>query len=779
MHIILLSHIKANAMSISGELQPNQQCLQPLEFEDCLTDSPAFRENLKSHEKEIDNCSIILKQLQQEMKKLLQIEEELSKCHKQFSNSISQVSFKPIGEQTEDEIATEQAFRKFGEVMDEIEEHREKFISIKNNSAMKRLERFRKNDIGRCKEAKRKFNGQTEKSCAGLEKALAAKKNTKGIEELDSVCKEERINLFDGSLSYVDVLHEVQEIKRFEVCEALLQIMFAWKTFYHTGYEAFREFESYFQDLSLRLQNLRDTFKNEKEEAGRLKERISQRLTMGSTSCSPDSRQGYLYSKEKLAVGFGHSWLKYFCDYSRKNKTLTLRTYNQTQGRVGNVDQVNVVNVVKKRSDDIPRRFCFEVHSADGKVWVLQALSDEDLKNWMEIMEGKEAHYAQPMQVAKMRVPQEMGMEFTKNCIDQLNNLGLSDQGIYRVNGSQSKIIKLISNTFEDKNINAVFEIDDIKVIASSLKYYFREILPEPLLTFDLHEDFLEAMKSEERQQKVTNLKNVVSRLPKLNYECLKLLIKHLSDVASYKDENLMQESNIGVVFGPTLMRPREETVASIFNIKHQNILVESLIIEVDAIFEGGRMNEKYQTIINSRNSARLVRRPKKEKIAPRPPSLLTTSESVRQANPFGSSDEDQSYDSPDSMSRLKSFGNPSSQPYPSNTSSPLHTNSHLYQPRSTTSPVSNRWPPDKESHGITPPQKPAKTLTRNNLGRTAKALYDCNAELEDELSFKAGDIITNIVDVTEEDGWCMGSCHDHRGFVPLNFMKEDNISEI
>lgn len=777
MPIISNSLIRAHGMSISGELRPNQQCLQPLEFEDCLSDSPAFRENLKSHEKEIDNCSIILKQLQQEMKKLLQIEEELSKCHKQFSSSISQVSFKPIGEQTEDEIETEQAFRKFGEVMDEIEEHREKFINIKNNSAMKRLERFRKNDIGKCKEAKRKFHGQTEKSCASLEKALAAKKNTKGIEDLDSQCKEERSNLFDGSLFYVDVLHEVQEIKRFEVCEALLQIMFAWKTFYHTGYEAFREFESYFQDLSLRLQNLRDTFQNEKEEAGRLKERISKRLLLGSTSCSPDSRQGYLYSKEKLAVGFGHSWLKYFCEYSRKNKTLTLRTYNQTQGRVGNVDQINVVNVVKKRSDDMPRRFCFEVHSADGKVWVLQALSDEDLKNWMEIMEGKEAHYAQPMQAAKMRVPQEMGMEFTKNCIDQLNDLGLREQGIYRVNGSQVKVTKLISNTFEDKNINAVFEIDDIKVIASSLKYYFREILPEPLLTFDLHEDFLEAMKSEERQQKVTNLKNVVSRLPKMNYECLKMLIKHLNDVASFKDENLMQESNLGVVFGPTLMRPKEETVASIFNIKHQNILVESLIIEYDAIFEGGGMNEKYQTIIASRIS-RNVRRPKKEKVAPRPPSQLTTSESGHHANPFNSSDEDQSsYDSPDSISRMKSFGNQSSNPNPCSTNTPHYANSHLYQPRSTSSHISNRWPPDKDSP-VTPPQKPAKTLARSNLGRTAKALYDCGAENEDELSFRAGDIITNIVD-TEEDGWCMGSCHDHRGLVPLNFIKEENVSEI
>ena len=765
-------------MSGSGELRPSQQCLQPLEFEDCLTDSPAFRENLKSHEKEIESCSGVLKQLQNEMKKLLQIEEELSKCHKQFSMTISNISFKPIGSQTEDDIETENAFRKFGEVMDEIEDQRDRFISIKNNCAMKRLDRFRKNDIGRCKEAKRKFHSQTEKSCTSLEKSLGAKKNTKGIEELDTNCKEERENLFKNSLYYVDALHEVQELKRIEVCEALLQIMFAWKTFYHTGYEAFNEFESYSQDLSLRLQNLRDTFEHEKEEAEKLKERVSKKLTTGSTSSSPDTRQGYLYSKEKLAVGFGHSWLKYFCEYSRKHKTLTLRTYNQPQGRVGNTDQINVTNVVKKRTDDIPRRFCFEVTSADGKVWVLQALSEEDLKNWMEIMEGKEATYSEPMQAAKLRVPQEVGMEFVKKCIDRLGTLGLSEQGIYRVSGAQTKMSKLITNTFEDKHIDAVMEVDDVKVIASALKYYFREILPEPLLTFSLHEDFLEAMKTEDRQQKITNLSNVVSRLPKMNYECLKLLIKHLYDVAAFKDENLMQESNLGVVFGPTLMRPKEETVASIFNIKHQNILIENLIIEYDAIFEGGKMNEKYQTLVNSPNSSRLHRRPKTDKVAPRPPSQLSTVETDRIGNPFGSSDHESPSPEFNRHKHIRSHSSPHL--YATTLRTSIYANTSSSQRMANPSPVLNRWPPDKSYQPSTPPQKPAKTLTRTNLGlgRTAEALYDCEAENSDELSFSAGDIITNIEDA-EEDGWCTGSCRGHRGLVPMNFLKERNVSNI
>lgn len=39
----------------------------------------------------------------------------------------------------------------------------------------------------------------------------------------------------------------------------------------------------------------------------------------------------------------------------------------------------------------------------------------------------------------------------------------------------------------------------------------------------------------------------------------------------------MMTVSNLGVIFGPTLMRSQEETVAAMMNIKFQNIVVEIL----------------------------------------------------------------------------------------------------------------------------------------------------------------------------------------------------------
>lgn len=45
--------------------------LKPLEFTDCLTDSPYFRENLHYHERELEKTSQQIKRLVKEVKDLL------------------------------------------------------------------------------------------------------------------------------------------------------------------------------------------------------------------------------------------------------------------------------------------------------------------------------------------------------------------------------------------------------------------------------------------------------------------------------------------------------------------------------------------------------------------------------------------------------------------------------------------------------------------------------------------------------------------------------------
>ena len=64
-----------------------------------------------------------------------------------------------------------------------------------------------------------------------------------------------------------------------------------------------------------------------------------------------------------------------------------------------------------------------------------------------------------------------------------------------------------------------------------------------------------------------------------------------------------MQESNLGVVLGPTLMRSREETMAAIMSIKFQSIVIETMIKEYDQVPQSNTQSFFYShALVNSQD---------------------------------------------------------------------------------------------------------------------------------------------------------------------------------
>lgn len=53
-----------------------------------------------------------------------------------------------------------------------------------------------------------------------------------------------------------------------------------------------------------------------------------------------------------------------------------------------------------------------------------------------------------------------------------------------------------------------------------------------------------------------------------------------------YEKENLMSSENLGIVFGPTLMRaPDLDAMTALNDIRYQRLVVESLITNEDVLF--------------------------------------------------------------------------------------------------------------------------------------------------------------------------------------------------
>ena len=151
-------------------------------------------------------------------------------------------------------------------------------------------------------------------------------------------------------------------------------------------------------------------------------------------------------------------------------------------------------------------------------------------------------------------------------CVKRLVEVGLTEEGLFRMAGSASKVKRLkaafdaniISSATLSAGGDEYHKDYDVHVIAGALKSYLRE-LPEPLLTYTLHAEWLEAIKTQERDDMLQKLWTIVQRLPKPNKENLSYFMQFLSLLAQYQSYNKMTPNNIAIVIAPNLIWSPEE----------------------------------------------------------------------------------------------------------------------------------------------------------------------------------------------------------------------------
>uniref|UniRef100_A0A672JR15 Rho GTPase-activating protein 12-like n=1 Tax=Salarias fasciatus TaxID=181472 RepID=A0A672JR15_SALFA len=174
---------------------------------------------------------------------------------------------------------------------------------------------------------------------------------------------------------------------------------------------------------------------------------------------------------------------------------------------------------------------------------------------------------------------------FVRMCIDHVENSGLSVDGLYRVSGNLAIIQKLRFAVNHDEKVNlAEDKWEDIHVTTGALKMYFRE-LPEPLFTYALFHDFVNAIKIPDNKQRVEAIRDLVRQLPKPNHDTMQALFKHLRKVIDCGEENRMNTQSVAIVFGPTLLRPETEVWNIAVHMVYQNQIVELILSEYEKIF--------------------------------------------------------------------------------------------------------------------------------------------------------------------------------------------------
>ncbi|XP_072302549.1 oligophrenin-1 [Eucyclogobius newberryi] len=595
----------------------------PLEFSACYLDSPEFRETLKCYESDVEKTSKFLKDLIKDGINVIATIKAYSVAVQKFSQTLNIFQFDFIGDSlTDDEINIAQSFQEFAGLLQEVEDDRMMLVQNASDLLIKPLEKFRKEQIGVTKEKRKKFEKESEKYYSQLEKhlSLSSKKKDSQLQEADEQLDKERVNFYEASVEYVYQIHQVQDRKKFDVVEPVLAFLHSILTLNNLTVEMTQDFMPYKQELQLSLQNTRNHYESTCEEL----EELMKRMTTPTKVIQIHSllpMEGYLYCQEKWALGV--TWVKYYCKFHKESRQLCMIPCEQKTTVKQPNAQLSLKSCIRRKAESIDKRFCFDVEAVERSAPVtFQAPSEAERKLWMEAMDGKEPIYHSPIQKQAEMDLNEIGFKFVRKCINYIEIKAVTQEGVYRTVGSNIQVQKLLNSFFDPINPGDVDlqNIDwDEKTITSALKFYLRS-LSEPLMTYNLHRDLMSAAKSDNLDFRLSEIHTLVYKLPDKNREMLEMLIKHLVNVCGHSNDNRMIPSNMAVIFGPTLMRAQEETVAAMLDIKFQNIVVEILIEEHIRIFSS----------LPEDNSARPVPPPR---ITPRTRQPITISKRPARIN--------------------------------------------------------------------------------------------------------------------------------------------------
>ncbi|KAF4089449.1 hypothetical protein AMELA_G00066160 [Ameiurus melas] len=157
---------------------------------------------------------------------------------------------------------------------------------------------------------------------------------------------------------------------------------------------------------------------------------------------------------------------------------------------------------------------------------------------------------------------------------------GLYTEGIYRKSGSTLKA-KELHQLLDTRPQSAVLDNYQIHTVTGLIKCWLRE-LPDPLMTFNLYNDFLYAADVPETSERLRAIYRKLEELPAPNYTTLERLIFHLVRVAKEESHNRMSANALAIVFAPCVLRCPDvsDPLLSMRDLPKTTLCLEVLILE-------------------------------------------------------------------------------------------------------------------------------------------------------------------------------------------------------
>ena len=163
-------------------------------------------------------------------------------------------------------------------------------------------------------------------------------------------------------------------------------------------------------------------------------------------------------------------------------------------------------------------------------------------------------------------------------------------KGLYRISGERRAVQNLAEKFRSGEGALLKFELSTVHNWTSLIKLFLSDVMEEPLLTFAQYDHFVEVAKvrNDDVDSKLWMIQVLLSEMPKRRIVIIATLFLHLHRVSLHAMSNMMTCSNLGVVFGPTLLRPHpksSDSTAMMSNITAVNGLVALMIEHSPRLF--------------------------------------------------------------------------------------------------------------------------------------------------------------------------------------------------
>ncbi|XP_056285850.1 SH3 domain-binding protein 1 [Pseudoliparis swirei] len=165
-----------------------------------------------------------------------------------------------------------------------------------------------------------------------------------------------------------------------------------------------------------------------------------------------------------------------------------------------------------------------------------------------------------------------------QECVHMLLRTGMTEEGLFRLAAAASVVKRLKTCLDHEVVDHGEFSMDP-HAVAGALKGYLRE-LPEPLMTFELYNDWFIAAGVKDPTEKLDMYRALLRKLPPDNYNNLRYLVQFLSLLSEQQAVNKMTPGNIAIVLGPNLLWPRAEGEAALFDMAAASSVQVVTVIE-------------------------------------------------------------------------------------------------------------------------------------------------------------------------------------------------------